>query len=305
MKTNQQQVLMDETIIHANREHKDSVFRLLFSKPEILRELYSAIEGVELPPDVPIDINTISGVLVKGIRNDISFIIDKRLVLLTEHQSSINPNMPLRIFKYFEKVLNKIVDYEKIFNKQLIKIPKPKFIVLYNGKAPYPEHGTLKFSDAFMDTEGLTVKEDETSLELTVQVYNINHGQNKEIQQKCDTLNEYSLFIDKIREYEKTGLTIDEAVVYAVKYCLENDILKDFLREHGSEVISMMAEEYTTEDFLEAMMDEAREEGMEQGMQQGMEQGLEQGMQQRDQYFLNLINQGMSISEIKEQLEHK
>ena len=262
--TNQQQMLMDETIIQANREHKDSVFRLLFSKPEILRELYSAIEGVELPPDIPIDINTISGVLVKGIRNDISFIIDKRLVLLTEHQSSINPNMPLRVFRYFEKVLNKIVDYKKVFNKQLVRIPKPKFIVLYNGKEPYPEHDTLRFSDAFMDTEGLTAEEDEASLELTVQVYNINHGQNREIQQKCDTLNEYGLFIDKIREYEKTGLSLEESVKGAVIYCIENDILKDFLREHGSEVVSMMAEEYTTEDFLEAMMEEAREEKAEQ-----------------------------------------
>ena len=281
--TNQKQVPVNEIDLQANREHKDSVFRLLFSKPEILRELYSAIEGVELPPDVPIDINTISGVLVKGIRNDISFIIDKRLVLLTEHQSSINPNMPLRIFRYFEKVLNKIVDYEKIFNKQLIKIPKPKFIVLYNGKEPYPEHGTMRFSDAFMDTEGLTVEEDEASLELTVQVYNINHGQNKEIQQKCDTLNEYGLFIDKIREYEKTGLTLEESVKGAVIYCIENNILKDFLREHGSEVVSMMVEEYTTEDFLEAMMEEAREEGREENSKQTAR---------------NLKNMGLTIEQI-------
>ena len=90
--TNQKQALMDETIIQANREHKDSVFRLLFSKPEILRNLYSAIEGIELPPDVTIDINTISGVLVKGMRNDISFIIDDRLVVLIEHQSTISEN---------------------------------------------------------------------------------------------------------------------------------------------------------------------------------------------------------------------
>jgi hypothetical protein len=71
----------------ANRQHKSSVFSLLFSKPEILRELYSAIEGIELPPDVPVNINTISGVLVKGMRNDISFIIDNRLVVILEHQS--------------------------------------------------------------------------------------------------------------------------------------------------------------------------------------------------------------------------
>ena len=127
-----------------------------------------------------------------------------------------------------------------IDNKQLIKIPRPKFIVLYNGKSPFPEHETLRLSDAFMDTEGLTGEKDPVSLELTVEVYNINHGQNKEIQQRCNTLNEYGIFIDKIREYESTGLTLDESLKCAVKYCIENNILKAFLREHGSEVISMM-----------------------------------------------------------------
>jgi len=262
--TNQKQALMDETIIQANREHKDSVFRLLFSKPEILRNLYSAIEGIELPPDVTIDINTISGVLVKGMRNDISFIIDDRLVVLIEHQSTISENLPLKIFKYIEKVYDKIVDYRKVHIKPLIRIPKPEFIVLYNGKEAFPERKTLKLSDAFADTKGLGKEKDQVYLELVVQVYNINHGQNREIQQKCEILNEYGLFIDKIREYEKTGLTLDESVVCAVKYCIENDILKEFLREHGSEVVAMMVHEYTTEDFVEAIAEHAREEGIEQ-----------------------------------------
>ena len=281
--TNQKQALMDETIIQANREHKDSVFRLLFSKPEILRNLYSAIEGIELPPDVTIDINTISGVLVKGMRNDISFIIDDRLVVLIEHQSTISENLPLKIFKYIEKVYDKIVDYRKVHIKPLIRIPKPEFIVLYNGKEAFPERKTLKLSDAFADTKGLGKEKDQVYLELVVQVYNINHGQNREIQQKCEILNEYGLFIDKIREYEKTGLTLDESVVCAVKYCIENDILKEFLREHGSEVVAMMVHEYTTEDFVEAIVEHAREEGREE----------------RDvQIARNLKNMGLTVEQI-------
>ena len=81
--------------LKANREHKSSVFSLLFSKPHILRELYSAIEGVDLPPDIPIDINTLTNALIKETINDISFLIDNRLVVLIEHQSTINENMPL------------------------------------------------------------------------------------------------------------------------------------------------------------------------------------------------------------------
>jgi hypothetical protein len=265
MNKNEKHEPMDELNVQANREHKSSVFSMLFGKPDILRELYSAIEGINLPQDIPVSINTISGALIRGMRNDISFIIDNRLVVLIEHQSTINENMPLRIFKYIEKVYDKIINYRKVHIKQLLEIPKPEFIVLYNGKEPFPETKTLRLSDAYIDIAGLTVYKDQVSLELVVQVYNINHGKNQEIQQRCKTLNEYSLFIGKIREYEKTGLTLDKSLECAIKYCLENNVLKEFLRSHGSEVINMMVHEYTTEDFNEAIREEALEEGMEMG----------------------------------------
>ena len=283
----------DEQNVQTNREHKSSVFSLLFSDPDILRELYSAIEGIDLPPDVPVNINTISGVLIREMRNDISFIIDNRLIVLIEHQSSISENLPLKIFKYVEKVYDKIVDYSKIHIRKHIKIPKPEFIVLYNGKETYPKNKTLRLSDAFMDMEGLAIDKSQSSLELIVQVYNINHGQNHEIQQKCKTLSHYSQFIEKIREYEKTGLTLDKSVESAVKYCIKNNILKDFLREHGSEVVSLMVHEYTTEDFMEAIREEAWEDGREEGEKKSQK------------YVLELIEQGLTAEEIKQQLENK
>ena len=70
-----------------NKKHKDSVFYVLFNNPDALRELYSAIEGVPIPPDIPIDINTLTNVLIKEKLNDVSFTIDNRLVVLIEHQS--------------------------------------------------------------------------------------------------------------------------------------------------------------------------------------------------------------------------
>ena len=115
--------------------------------------------------------------------------------------------MPLRILRYFVGILERIIDMNKMFNRKQIKIPRPEFIVLYNGENPYPEKNILRLSDAFMDIEGLSM-ESKTSLELVVQVYNINHGYNKEILRKSETLYGYSLLIDKIREYQKTGLTL-------------------------------------------------------------------------------------------------
>jgi hypothetical protein len=77
-----------------NTKYKDSVFSFLFSDPDALRELYSAIEGEPLDPALPITINTLSGVLYMAQYNDISFTIGNKIVVLIEHQSTINPNTP-------------------------------------------------------------------------------------------------------------------------------------------------------------------------------------------------------------------
>jgi len=283
---NSEQCKTEMPDIQANREHKNSVFSLLFSKPEILRELYSAIEGITLPPDIPVNINTLSNALIKGKINDISFTIDNRLVVLIEHQSTINKNMPLRILKYINRIYDTIFDYKEIFKEELIKIPKPEFIVLYNGEKPYPDKTELHLSDAFLYAKGLT-KENKMTLELVVQVYNINHGYNPEIQHKCETLNDYSYFINKIREYLKTGFTLAKSVECAIKYCIESNILKEFLKEHGSEVSNFLFYEYDFDTHLEVRFEE----------------GLEKGKLEKQNYVLELIDQGLSSEEIKQKLE--
>ena len=292
-----------EQKLQPNREHKSSVFSLLFSDPETLRELYSAIEGVPLPSEIPININTLTDVLIKGKINDISFLIDNRLIVLIEHQSTISENMPLRVLRYFVGILERIVDMNKMFNKKQIKIPRPEFIVLYNGENPYPEKSILRLSDAFMDVEGL-VLESKTSLELVVQVYNINHGYNKEILQKCETLNGYSLLIDKIREHQKTGLTLAKSIELAVKYCVEKNVLKDFLREHGSEVVNMLFDNYDFDTYMAVVREEGIEIGTAKGREEGIEEGIEigtaRGLERRSEEIArNALAEGSSIEYVQ------
>jgi len=241
-----------------NIKHKNSVFSSLFSKPEILRELYSAIKNVNIPEYAIIDINTLSDALFMGQINDVSFTIDNRIVVLIEHQSTISNNVPTRLLMYIGRVYEKILDREKLYQKNLVKIPTPEFIVLYNGKEEYPDYNELRLSDAFIDIES------EKSLELTVKVYNINHGRNPEILEKSKNLDGYSFFIEKIRQYNKE-LTIEESVKKAVKYCIDHDILKYYLKKHSSEVINMLFEDISVEEFVAIRSKEAREEGLEQG----------------------------------------
>ncbi|WP_461255233.1 Rpn family recombination-promoting nuclease/putative transposase [Treponema sp. R80B11-R83G3] len=275
---------------NANEKHKDTVFTFLFSNPALLRELYSAIKGVTLPPDVPIDINTLQDVLFRRQRNDISFLIDNRLIVLIEHQSTINDNMPLRCLMYVEKLYEVITDTEDKFKRRLEKIPKPEFIVLYNGADPYPDYKELKLSDAFMKTD--TIKID-SPLELVVQVYNINKGRNQGILGKSRTLENYSQFIDKIREYQKEyqwkypdkKKLLDKAFRSAINYCIKNNILKDFLRKHGSEVLNMLYSEYDPEVEMRVVREETRDEA--------------------EEYFIELLDQDLTKEEIKKRLQEK
>lgn len=264
---------------NVNRKHKDSVFSFLFGNPDILRELYSAIEGIAVPPDIPVNINTLTDILFKDQLNDLSFTIDNRLVVLIEHQSTINNNIPLRLLMYIARVYEKIVNQKKLYNTKLEKIPFPEFIVLYNGKNKYPDYTELRLSDAFKGIEGLKLA-DTIPLELKAHVYNINQGHNSEILKKCKTLDNYSIFVDKIREYRKNGFSLEESYNHVINYCIKNNVLKSFLENHSSEVFNMLLTEWNQDEALEVAREEAREEGHEEGLQEGRREGLEEGREE-------------------------
>ena len=260
-----------------NKKHKDSVFSALFNNPEALRKLYSAIEGITIPPDMHIDINTLTDVLIRGKINDLSFTIDNRLVVLTEQQSTISENLPLRLFEYVARVYEKIIDNDKRFRKKLVKIPRPVFIVLYNGKEKFPDHQELKLSTAFMDIKGLKQSEsDELPLELIVNIYNINQGHNPEISKKSVILKSYSILISKIYEFLNNKLPLDESLKLAIKYCIDNNILKDFLKKHSKEIYGMLYGEYNIEDELAVVKEEAREDAWNEAWEEAWNESSKQ-----------------------------
>jgi len=249
----------------ANIKYKDSVFSLLFSDPDLLRELYGALEGVSLPADIPVTINTLQDVLFKDRINDISFAIGDKLVILIEHQSTINPNIAFRLLLYIAKIYEKIIGAKNIYASRLIHIPRPEFFVLYNGVSPYPDEELLKLSNAFENGLLPDMKKASPALELEVRVININQGRNQEIAEKCKTLGEYSAFIEKVREFEKETDNLEEAVKKAVIYCRDHDILKEFLEKNATEVLSMLMTEWKWEDALACSYEEGLEEGREEG----------------------------------------
>jgi hypothetical protein len=271
--------------MNINRELKNSVFTTLFNDEDKVRELYAAIKGVDYDPNLPVVITTLQDVLYMNQINDVSFTAEKKLAFIVEHQSTLNHNMPLRILMYMSRVYEKMVDRKSLYKGALAKIPRPEFIVLYNGPDKTPDKWEERLSEAYMEVEGNT----KISLDLTVTMYNINKGRNPELLSRSESLSGYAEFVARVRENEKT-MPRDQAATEAVRSCVKDGILADFLEKHGSEVMNMLLEEWN--------LDEAKEVWREEGWEEGMEKGREK---ERDQ-ILELIDQGYTAKELKAKL---
>jgi hypothetical protein len=236
-----------------NRKHKDSVFTLLFSEKSNLLELYSAISGKSYPENTKIEIVTLSDVLYMDQLNDIAFVLEDRLIVLLEHQSTINGNMPLRMLQYLSAEYGMIIDRKSLYKQKRVMIPTPEFIVLYNGENKFPDYKELKLSDSYK------FKTPDCYLELMVKVYNINKGCNADMAVKSPVLSGYEEFIAEIKKNLKS-MELREAIKLAVKTCISKNILVSFLKRNGSEVMNMLLREWNMDEALEVAREETLEE---------------------------------------------
>ncbi|MDR1674574.1 MAG: Rpn family recombination-promoting nuclease/putative transposase [Oscillospiraceae bacterium] len=259
----------------ANTKFKDSFFTKLFSEPETILKLYNAVSGNGYPLDTPIQITTLADVFYKGRYNDLSFIIDGKLVVLIEHQSSVNPNMPIRLLLYLAKVYDRLIQ-KNVYSSRLIKIPKPEFIVLYNGTETCPDESVLKLSDAFYEIPA--EHKPNGSLELTAKVLNINKGHNEAVVRESTELGGYVDIVDEIRKNKESGLSLDEAVEKAVRECAGRNILSGFLERYGGEVLDMLYAEWNLEEYAAAQRYEGLLEGLLEGKLTTARKALKRGL---------------------------
>ena len=239
-----------------NSRYRDSVFRSYFNEPVRLLSLCNAVLDTQYTNPDELNINTLEGIFFDKQKNDISCTIDNHFLVLVEHQTTVNENMPFRCLSYVAELLNNLIkNKNKLYNKGLIKFPKPKFFVLYDGNEYEPLQRKMRLSDAF---DG-----DSDSLELVVTAFNINYGLPQPLLQHCRYLSDYSTLVGKVKEGIKLGLFRRDAISRAVKFCLEHGIMGNYLVEHSEEVFNMLALEWNMDDALQARFDEGRDEGIE------------------------------------------
>jgi len=249
-------------------KYKNSVFCLLFNDPDKLRNLYNALTGSSFTKETPVTVTTLYNTLSEGIHNDISFTIGGKTIVFVEHQSTRNPNMPVRLLLYLAAVYEKLILHKNLYSSKMIKIPRPEFYLFYNGNAAFPEYSILKLSDSFME-DSETAK---PCLELEVKAYNINTGRNEGLLGKNRDLGEYAEFVATVRKKQigkESKEEKEKAFRLAIKECIEHNILKEFLKRYGEEVMNSLLS-ISLEEFIQIRTEEGIAEGLEKRLAEGM-----------------------------------
>lgn len=277
-----------------NREYKDTIFRMIFREKKELLSLYNAVNNSCYEKEEDLQIVTLENAVYMNIKNDLAFLVDFQLYLY-EHQSTYNPNMPLRDLFYVSSEYQKLVENRSIYTTSVVKIPAPRFITFYNGEQRIPETVSLKLSDAYY------TEEKEPELELKVTMLNLNAGCNRKLLESCRTLKEYMLYVERVRNYaDMPELTLEMAVERAVDECIRENILADFLRKNRAEAVYMSIFEYDEEKELALIRKDEYSAGIEEGKKAGIEEGKKTGIKDTmEKTALRMLSAGTySLEEI-------
>lgn len=252
-----------------NRTYKDSLFRKLFGTEENKAnalELYNALNGTGYSDPGALELTTIENVVYMGVKNDASFILGEEMCLW-EHQSTPNPNMPLRGLVYFGRLYSKHIDSADldVNSRRMQRIPAPRYIVFYSGAERRPERQVLRLSDMYGGGEG--------DVEVTATVLNVNKGCNERLMRSCRALSDYAEFVARVRANGGI-MPIEGAIDEAVDSCIREGVMEGLLRSHRAEVKDMFLIDYDRERAERLMRRDAWEEGMEAGLAEGRAEGM-------------------------------
>ena len=270
------------------RDYKDTLFRLLFRDRNRLLSLYNAVNGTSYNSPEDLTVVTLENAVYMNMKNDVAFLVDFHLNLY-EHQSTWNPNMPLRNLFHVAKEYQTLTRDESLYAPQLVKIPTLNFVVFYNGDREIGDSCVLKISDSFEHPT------EDPGLELKVKILKIAPGKNSELLDTCQTLKEYMLFVERVRLHAKT-MTVGATVHRAVTECIREGILSDFLSQNRAEVIAVSIFEYDEERELALMRKAIASEARKEGNNEGREDEIKRLIRTK-------LRKGKSIPQIADELE--
>ena len=273
-----------------NAKYRDSLFRDYFKEPVRLLSLCNAVLGTDYTDPDALKINTLEGIFFDKQKNDISCTIENYFLVLVEHQTAVNENMPFRCLSYAVELLNNLItDKNRLYHRALITFPRPRFFVLYNGDKDEPLQRKMRLSTAFGG--------DSDSLELVVTSFNINHSSQQPLLKKCPFLGDYSALIAKVKEGVKQGLSHRDAIIRAVKFGVNSGWMHGYLEFNSQEVFNMLALEWDFDSAMRANFEDGYTEGRAEGRNIGL---LEGRIETKEAIALKMIRKGKLHDEIQE-----
>ena len=288
---------LQENIFRPKRQTKDILFRLVFGDDrQALLQLYNALHGTAYTDPHELQIVTLDNAIYISRKNDLAFLLAGSINMY-EHQSTLNPNMPVRFLIYLAQEYQLLVEStdKSLYGSELIPLPTPQCVVFYNGIADTPDEYELRLSSAFSNQDV------EPAVEVVVKVININYGHNEYLMQGCGMLSQYAQFVAATREYANKYDNREEAMNAAIEYCIEHGILEDILRKHRSQVLGSLLEEFDEKKYARTLREEGyeagRTDGFTEGEQCGLELGIERGIakgaeQERYRLLVKLVKDG-------------
>ena len=260
-----------------NKEHKDRLFSLIFGRKENKDWILSL--GTDYQDADAIEINTIEDAVYMGMKNDVSLLLHGT-INLWGHQSTFNPNLPVRELMYLGKLYDKYIHQHRlnVYGAKLISLPLPKIVVFYNGKVEKDDETILSLSDAFPpSTKGIV-----PDVEVKVHMLNINMAHNKALLSACVPLYEYSWFVQRVRDHLKAN-EIDDAVDMALDDMPKEFVIRKLLIGNRAEVKDMFITEYNEAETMQLFRDEGFADGISVG-----------SLKKAEQVYNNCIARGMS-----------
>ena len=245
------------------RDIQNTVFMDLFGRKDkkYLIQLYQALHPEDVSATIDdLDLVTIENIITNGIYNDLGFLARKKLVILIEAQSTWSPNIIMRIFMYLAKTYNEYIFNNpelkaKLYSNSKIEVPKPELYVLYTGeKGNKPE--ILSLREEFFSTS-------EFLIDLQAKVIFAEKG-------RRDIIGQYISFCVVVKEQFLLHNDKKKAIQEAIRICIENDDLAEYLMQHRKEVEDVMFTLLTQEEATESYGYLQRMEGREEGRIEGL-----------------------------------
>ncbi|WP_405322157.1 hypothetical protein, partial [Frisingicoccus sp.] len=248
--------------VNVNRQHKDRLFRFIFQEKSALLSLYNAINRSDYTDPESLEIYTMENYVYMGMKNDVSFLIDWNMNVF-EHQSTYNPNMPLRGFLYMSAMFKKFIKLNRldIYGSKEIKLPIPRYYVFYNGTRKLEDEVILALTDSMPFENAKEI----SCAEFRAHLVNINDGHNPKMMERCPLLREYAIFVEDIRNNMALGMEHRDAIVQATDVCInKGGLLSDILQGHKAEVTDMLLTEYDEAFHIASEKEISREEGRQE-----------------------------------------